>query len=75
MATRVGPRSGWIARTWGNPTAGNDVDLALGNALTQAAAAGRFDVVAQLAKELEARRLTRLGNVVTLPGRPLRRGE
>jgi hypothetical protein len=34
-----------------------------------AAKAGRFDVVSQLAKELEARRLERAGNVVALEGR------
>ena len=34
------------------------VEMALSTALTAAAAAGRFDVVAQLARELEARRLT-----------------
>jgi hypothetical protein len=35
-------------------------------ALRLAAEAGRFDVVAQLAKELEARRLASAGNVVAL---------
>ena len=35
------------------------VEVALAAALTKAAAAGRFDVVAQLARELEARRLAR----------------
>jgi hypothetical protein len=43
-----------------------DVEAALARALGQAAAAGRFDVVAQLARELEARRLARAGNVVRL---------
>ena len=51
------------------------VEAALAEALTKAAAAGRYDVVAKLARELEARRLARLerpadGNVV-----PLRRGK
>ena len=41
------------------------VDAALAKALSEAATAGRFDVVALLAKELEARRLAR-ANVVTL---------
>ena len=41
------------------------VDAMLAKALGEAAAAGRFDVVAQLAKELEARSLARAGNVVT----------
>jgi hypothetical protein len=41
------------------------VESALADALSAAAAASRFDVVAQLAKELEARRLARAGNVVS----------
>jgi hypothetical protein len=44
------------------------VEAALGGALTIAAEAGRFDVVAQLAKEMEARRLSRAGNVVPIGG-------
>ena len=35
------------------------VDMALARALADASSAGRFDVVLQLAKELEARRLER----------------
>jgi hypothetical protein len=46
----------------GTPT----IDTALAFALTEAAKAGRFDVVAQLAKELEARRLASSPNVVAL---------
>ena len=42
------------------------VEAALAGALSAAAAAGRFDVVAQLARELEARRLARAGNVVRI---------
>jgi hypothetical protein len=42
------------------------LESALAVALTEAAKAGRFDVVAQLAKELEARRLTAAGNVTSL---------
>lgn len=42
-----------------------NLDAALALALTEAAKAGRFDVVSQLAKELEARRLAG-SNVVTL---------
>ncbi len=45
------------------------VEAALAHALGRAAEAGRFDVVAQLAKELEARRLARAGNVVALDGK------
>jgi hypothetical protein len=40
------------------------IETALAKALTEAAGAGRFDVVAQLAKELEARRLAGAANVV-----------
>jgi hypothetical protein len=42
------------------------IDAALADALSRAARAGRFDVVAQLALELEARRRARTGNVVSL---------
>ncbi|MBK6464211.1 MAG: hypothetical protein IPF92_24905 [Myxococcales bacterium] len=41
-------------------------DGALERALLLAATAGRFDVVAMLAKELEARRLANAGNVVAI---------
>jgi hypothetical protein len=40
------------------------VERALARALTEASEAGRFDVVLQLVKELEARRLARASNVV-----------
>lgn len=43
--------------------ASDPVDAALATALTEASAMGRFDIVAQLAKELEARRLARAGKV------------
>jgi hypothetical protein len=42
-------------------------------ALTRAAEAERWDVVAQLARELEARRLAQSGNVVRL--KAARKGE
>jgi hypothetical protein len=45
------------------------VEMELARALGKAADAGRFDVVAQLAKELEARRLARLTNVVAFDAR------
>jgi hypothetical protein len=49
------------------PATGEDpVESALARALDRASEAGRFDVVAQLARELEARRLARLTNVVAL---------
>jgi hypothetical protein len=40
---------------------GDVVERALAVGLVEAAVAGRFDVVAQLARELEARRLERVG--------------
>jgi hypothetical protein len=43
-----------------------DVEQALAGALEGAAAAGRWDVVAQLARELEARRLAGSVNVVPI---------
>jgi hypothetical protein len=48
------------------------VESALAKALEGATAAGRWDVVAQLAQELQARRLERAGNVVRLD--PAKRG-
>ena len=62
-AIRVSPKSGVLTRAWGNPTApgtGEDqVEAALARALDRASEAGRFDVVAKLARELEARRQAR----------------
>jgi hypothetical protein len=52
------------------PAIGPNADVvlaALAVALEAAAKAGRFDVVSQLARELEARRLAGSPNVVTLP--------
>lgn len=43
------------------PTTLDDPDAGMVRALEQAAAAGRFDVVALLAGELQARRLAREG--------------
>jgi hypothetical protein len=54
--------------------ADNAVERALAHALDSAAEAGRFDVVAQLARELEARRRARAGNVVPLDPKTRRRG-
>jgi hypothetical protein len=48
----------------GEGAGADGVEAALASALGAAAAAGRFDVVAQLAREIEARRLARAGNVV-----------
>jgi hypothetical protein len=56
-----------MGQSWGNPNPLDGiegaVELTLAKALGLAAEAGRFDVVAQLARELEARRLGRLKNV------------
>jgi hypothetical protein len=49
-----------------NNISSDDVEHALAKAIGEASAAGRFDVVAQLARELEARRMGRAGNVVLL---------
>jgi len=49
------------------------VEAALAHALAAAAAAGRFDVVAQLARELEARRLAREPHVIAFDARARRR--
>lgn len=43
-----------------------DVEAALADALSKAAVAERWDVVALLARELEARRLAAAGNVVAI---------
>ena len=50
----------------GRSTVDDAVEAALVRALDAATTAGRFDVVAQLAKELEARRPAAAGNVVAL---------
>lgn len=42
----------------------DSIETLLARALARAAAAGRFDAVAQLARELEARRLARGRNVL-----------
>jgi len=59
-----------VGQSWGNQQSPgsleDQVELELAGALGKAAAAARFDVVAQLAKELEARRLAHLTNVVKL---------
>jgi hypothetical protein len=55
-------------RTKPKPAGGevDGVEQALADAVTRAARAGEWGVVAQLAKELEARRLARLRNVLPL---------
>jgi hypothetical protein len=42
------------------------VEASLAKAITEATAAARFDVVSQLCRELEARRIARSPNVVSL---------
>jgi hypothetical protein len=49
----------------GDTSGADPVELALAKALVQAADASRLDVVAQIVKELEARRHARARNVVT----------
>ena len=49
--------------------AGDSVEIALATALTAAASAGRFDVVAQLAREFEARRLAASANIIDIETR------
>jgi hypothetical protein len=57
-------------------TGGADVvETALANALEKATAAERWDVVSQLARELEARRLARLAPNVVMLGRKERDGQ
>jgi hypothetical protein len=63
-----------MGQSWGNPIEGDDVEGALARALDRAAAAGRFDVVAQLARELEARRLSTMPNVLKLAGKARPKG-
>jgi hypothetical protein len=63
-----------VGQSWGNPASpgsGEDqVEGALARALDRASEAGRFDVLAQVVRGLEARRLARLPNVA----RPSRDG-
>jgi hypothetical protein len=60
----IGRAEGAVGQSWGNP---DPVEVALAEAITKASAAGRFDVVALLARELEARRTARAAtNVVPL---------
>jgi hypothetical protein len=64
----IGAADPGVGQSRGNQTApdesGDPVEFELAKALGKAADFGRFDVVAQLARELEARRLARLTNVV-----------
>ncbi len=48
--------------------------LASDSDLGSAVEAGRFDVVAQLARDLEARRVARAGNVIAFADKRAKRG-
>jgi hypothetical protein len=65
-----GPKNGAVAEHARGQS--RTVEDALARAIEGAVVAGRWDVVAQLAKELEARRLESSVNVVRFP--PERRG-
>jgi hypothetical protein len=72
----IGADAGRVSAPIGaaRPEPSDAVEEALARALTQAAGDGRFDVVAQLARELEARRLARAGtNVLVMADRAKRR--
>lgn len=56
-----------------SPASVDPVEASLAGALDRASAAGRWDVVAQLARELEARRLASTPNVVSLDAAERRR--
>jgi hypothetical protein len=61
----------WSSEEPPGPLESDPVVAALACALSRASDAGRFDVVAQRARELEAHRCARAGNVVRLePARP-----
>jgi hypothetical protein len=60
------PETAPVQTSRGNRGAIDPVEAALARALTEASAAGRWDVVAQLARELESRRTASAGNVVQL---------
>ena len=64
--TRRGGSSGTTSGPYqpGVASSAVDVESGLAAALLRAAEAGRFDVVALLARELETRRLARVGDVV-----------
>jgi hypothetical protein len=67
-ANAIGPTIGPIdAPSMTAAAVAEDVETALARAVDRASAAGRWDVVAQLAEELRARRLAAAGNVVEMP--------
>jgi hypothetical protein len=70
LATQGNSTKPGISASPDDPTGAGDVDEAVERALAAgisgATAAGRFDIVAQLARELEARRCLRAGNIIPL---------
>jgi hypothetical protein len=69
------PRGGETSRAKPEPASAADaVEIALAVALTEATAAHRWEVVVQLARELEARRLAHAANVIILDPRRRRDG-
>jgi hypothetical protein len=59
----------------GSGDADEAVERALAAGISAATAAGRFDIVAQLARELEVRRCLRAGNIVPLERKRLGAGQ
>jgi len=76
-AAEIAPAEVCAAQSLPNPegteTGDADVETALARAIDRASAAGRFDVVALLAGELQARRLSR-GGVAVLAAKRRERG-
>ena len=73
LAERADDSSRNVTAKGAERTGDDGVEAALAKALTEASAAGRFDVVALLAGELQARRLARAG-VEVLRAQRQRRG-
>jgi hypothetical protein len=66
---QIAPLGPPVGQSWGNPGGQNrdstdPVEYSLAKALEAAAVAGRFEVVVQLTRELEARRLARTGDLL-----------
>jgi hypothetical protein len=72
QATQVDQRRREVSASRSLETDG--LEGALAEAIRRASTAGQWDIVARLAKELDARRLARSGNVVSIVGQRPRRG-
>jgi len=72
-SNEIAPVDRLSGQSVGIPSGPDAVELALADALTKAATAGRWDVVARLAAELETRRKARL-EVVDLGAERAKRG-